>query len=850
MKKLIALTLALVMCISLFPVVSVNAAILKSGNLYYSVTNDVATITGQDTSFFVDYLTIPVFIAGYPVVAIGSFAFSDNTDITIVEVPDSVTTIGDAAFSNCTSLTDINVDDSNPNYISVDGVLFNKDITELVAYPGGKTETEYIIPNSVTTIRDFAFEYCTSLTDVYYGGTEEQWNEIFVGCSNDALLNANIHFAEAPEAAVLEYVLGLNAFNKANMVFGSNVPSDPSYPTVAPVLDNRTGALIFMDAMHWDYTIPAEYAANGEAFNAMDLSKTAPWAVEAYKLTTTVPMLRDDVYAIGFSRTSYTKDDPAFVAFRLKVDAPGEYVLKAKAVSVDYSAVPAVYFFKDGTDGVVNGDVFTYPASSKIGYFDTVNSKSAYATLGSVNVESAGEYIIAFVGDPTSAELNESYAPNNMLQMQPFSLSGIKLVPSDNEEVAGITLWADNKNLFVGDEIALDLSADMSALGEVELDASDVTFSVMPEGVVSVSDNGIVTAVGVGEATVTATLKSDSSKTASISFKNIENPNGFVYTVINEEVTIDAYEGEIDGPLTIPATLGGGYPVRIIGNDAFSSCWETLTELVIPDGVTTIGIRAFDCCGILSKIKIPASVTVIEESAFWGCDSLADVYYGGTEEEWNEISIGEVNDSLLNATIHFAGETPACDVTVYTEAKTSVAKGSKFTYTVSLEGTYDGFAFDIVPAAGFTITEMTASNSDINVDELTGKFRISVLGALGKVDSEKEAILTVSVEVEEDAEIGPCELGLTNLLVTDDCGDQIVNIKYEYATIEVKDCVPGDMNGDEKFDYVDVVKLYAFFREKAEIEEYIDVDVNGDGVFSYLDVSKLYAIYRGKAEFK
>jgi hypothetical protein len=52
-------------------------------------------------------------------------------------------------------------------------------------------------------------------------------------------------------------------------------------------------------------------------------------------------------------------------------------------------------------------------------------------------------------------------------------------------------------------------------------------------------------------------------------------------------------------------------------------------------------------------VQIPASVTSIRDRAFGVCESLTDVYYGGTQEEWNAISIGSENWGLDEATIHF-----------------------------------------------------------------------------------------------------------------------------------------------------------------------------------------------------
>ncbi len=68
-------------------------------------------------------------------------------------------------------------------------------------------------------------------------------------------------------------------------------------------------------------------------------------------------------------------------------------------------------------------------------------------------------------------------------------------------------------------------------------------------------------------------------------------------------------------------------------------------------------------------------------------------------------------------------------------------------------------------------------------------------------------------------------------------------VSYYYFTL-------GDMNGDGKFTYTDVTKLYACFRGIAEVAESADTDVNGDGKFSYTDITRLYAIFRGIASFE
>ncbi|MDE7125670.1 MAG: leucine-rich repeat domain-containing protein, partial [Muribaculaceae bacterium] len=97
-----------------------------------------------------------------------------NKDITVlikcpegrtsVEIPGSVTSIKDFAFYNCCNLTSITVDSENKAYTSVDGVLYDKDITELIKCPEGKTSVE--IPNTVTTIGIRAFDDCHTLSSI------------------------------------------------------------------------------------------------------------------------------------------------------------------------------------------------------------------------------------------------------------------------------------------------------------------------------------------------------------------------------------------------------------------------------------------------------------------------------------------------------------------------------------------------------------------------------------------------------------------------------------------------------------------------------------------------------------
>ncbi len=167
------------------------------------------------------------FDLGGTVTKVGDFAFY-KSGLTSISIPKETTDIGKGAFSYCTKLPAISVSASNPNYSASNGVMYNKDKTEILCYPAGKTDATFVIPETVTSIgewafagcsapatmyvpmikvdeetiitplgevKDHAFEDVTDLKDIYYYGTESNKANIGRGANDEPFFDeAEWHF--------------------------------------------------------------------------------------------------------------------------------------------------------------------------------------------------------------------------------------------------------------------------------------------------------------------------------------------------------------------------------------------------------------------------------------------------------------------------------------------------------------------------------------------------------------------------------------------------------------------------------------------------------------------------------
>ncbi len=102
------------------------------------------------------------------VTELGSAVYFNCVNITKFTVPKQVEKLGALMFMGCSSLAEYQVEEGNPTYQVKDGVLYMDDMKTLYAYPCGKPEKEFLIPESVTLIYDAAFFSAVNLTDITF----------------------------------------------------------------------------------------------------------------------------------------------------------------------------------------------------------------------------------------------------------------------------------------------------------------------------------------------------------------------------------------------------------------------------------------------------------------------------------------------------------------------------------------------------------------------------------------------------------------------------------------------------------------------------------------------------------
>ncbi len=551
--------------------------------IYYTVSDSGATVTGSGGNL--TDVVIPDTLGGKPVVAIGKDAFSGQSAMTRVMVPDTVVSLGQNAFRNCQALTEINLPagvTALPNdaffgcYALAEIDLTGINSLGSNALRGCRSLTEVTIPEGITTLPSSLLEDATGLTQVHLPSTLTTIN-------NYAFYNCKALTEIAIPAGVTAIPYG--AFQKCSALESVQLPAG-----VESIAQNAFRECTKLTQINF----PAGLTSIGnEAFRDTCVGQTA----------NAVYVLPDSVETFG-SGAFYNC---------------GAGLLVAKGSEREN-------FVK------TNGYTFTYDANTGFHYqYKKVNSvDTLYLTAykgpgGSVTIPAEA----AVIGENAFANNTAVTAvtiPNTVtaLDKQAFryctSLARVTMADS-------VTLIDERAFAYCANLTDVTFSANLTSIGADAFDyactAAGTHFYRLPDHIATLgwtpfSDCGAVMCFNRG------------SDTAALFKQNqyIYTYNGetdFRYRWYNNEGT-EGHQERLMQYVGSAATVNIPGYVWMISDDAFRNN-TAVTKVVIPEGVTRISFSAFRDCTHLTDVTFPNTLTLIDSNAFNGCGSAAQASF-------------------------------------------------------------------------------------------------------------------------------------------------------------------------------------------------------------------------------
>lgn len=600
------------------------------------------------------------------------------SSLTELHIPASVTKFDKYCVADCNKLKSITVDTANNKYSSdSQGILYDEFKVNLILCPPATENTsikvpygvesingssfksctnlkEITIPRSVTGVGVDAFKDCTALETVNFTGTEAQWNSIKFSSGNSTLTSLDINFNVAdPSEAPLEGTEGWFTYRTAD-----------GQATITDVDPSAEGELIIPSEIFGCPVIAvAENAFNGvenitNVYIPASLVTLNDIAEAKYTVDENNPVYSSDENGVLFN-----KDKTELIKYSYKI--PNEqYVMPDSVNTIAHNAFYRCTKIKtlNLSDGIttIQGNTFTYCS------FDSVTI-------------------------PDTVTVLESDAFSNCSFSELYIGKGVKKIYSSNSiapafynirSLKTITVSPDNP-FFCNDENGVLYTKDMKSLLLYPQGSTIEDFTVPSSVVIIASPFGTIEAGGAITSLKVLNI-SENVKEISSNFKYVTSlekinvsENNYYYSSNEHGMLFDKNKTVL---VCVPAACNiSNYAipntVTDIGNafyscdkienvtmsdsvtswslEAFSGC-QSLKTIKLSSGLINIPTKAFQSCRNLESIIIPNSIISIDGMAFAYCSNLKDVYYTGSQNDWNNTIISEeYNQYLLNADIHY-----------------------------------------------------------------------------------------------------------------------------------------------------------------------------------------------------
>ena len=641
------------------------------------------TVTGIGSDAFwgtgIKQITIPE-----SVIRIGNGAFGGCLNLESLYIPQNVEKIEGNIIQSSNNVAEIEVDSHNAIYASVDGVLYNKDLTELLTMPGGKdmagfqipesvvrigshafqscehaSFTELVIPDSVTALESAAIASCRGLKRVVMGeNVTVIGGSAFSGCNSlsEVILNGKLR------------VIGSHAFSDCYDLAKINIPDsvieigdsafyncgslkDISIPKSVTKIGDRAiarsedciddGRIVNVCITGYKNTAARRYAkshwvtfrdAESGKVIRYDLipvpkAKIKKLTAGAGKINLLYDVVPDAVYQIAVKKAGasvWKRHDAVKTSAVIKGLASGkQYKVRVRALR----KIDGKYYYGKWSSvkkiKVRAGAALALnddPVRPQAVVRPMGQQAGCLKTAANERIDSTGDYQYVVLQDGTAKIIKYLRG------------AGVVKIPAalDGHQVTAIGAAFYGKRLITGIEIP-DTVTDIGVRAFSGTGIIDIT---IPESVLRIGDHAFGNCENLERLYIP---------------QNVEKIEGNIVPFSGRlaEIEVDSHNASyasVDGVLydkdvtELLAVPGGKDMARFqipesivrIGSFAFSFCNQnSFTDLVIPYQVKTLGFAAFIGCRHLERVIMGRNVTTIGNHAFSGCGSLSEVILNG-----------------------------------------------------------------------------------------------------------------------------------------------------------------------------------------------------------------------------
>ena len=669
--------------------------VFTENDYQYSIIKDKVVIrgyVGEDK-----FLKIPQKLGGQKVTVIGDYAF-DQTNITGFSLPYDVTEIGEGAFSGCIKLETADI--SHVRTIGKGAFYDCNSLKEITLNPGVE-EIPYMtffncyelttvksagLSNNihVKTIGDRAFFSCKKLSSIqnFINDAESIDYAAFSGCDSltEVKLNNSLQKLGSRAFALCE--------NLRSVEF-TNTITDCGYELFSrcPKLEAAVipeGTKVIRNASYEYNTLLSEVTIPDSVETIEDYAFRNCPKLGWVTIPDSVTKIWDHVF----------EDSPKVVICGSKGSAAETFANDHSLHFVDVTSIPYIY----QTECYVihemyddNGRIINHDESGKVEKniewdFDLNGFRVDYTPKKGDGINVRFKCNVSRFGKS-----------NGVVHSLPMTKENYK----EAEGAKGLVYFLSEEVVTDGDgEQRVSASLTCEWLRDDPDTATDTATD-------TASDTEPASDTASDTATDTEPASDTASDTATDTATDTEYTSGeYNYTVLDDgTAAITKYTGN-DENLVIPSELDGKTvsslgknsfgmnqsiktvtipnTVTVIDNSAFTYC-VNLTDVTIPDSVVTISDGAFQNCAKLNNVVVPESVkyfgvrafgdetaltriefsdtnTTFANDVFEGCTNLKDIYFTGSEAEFNNAKLSDFDRQLIrdnNTTVHYDSHMPA-----------------------------------------------------------------------------------------------------------------------------------------------------------------------------------------------